>query len=73
MGHLSKYVHDSGEWFIGEEKKSVKGYLDIPEFSFGELDDLQVFSPFPSAAGYKQVEGKYKGWDDKLYDFWNSA
>ncbi|PON36291.1 Activator of Hsp90 ATPase, N-terminal [Parasponia andersonii] len=31
-----------GEWTIGVEKKSVNGYLDIPEFSFGELDDLQV-------------------------------
>ncbi|XP_052199801.1 uncharacterized protein LOC127806498 [Diospyros lotus] len=30
-----------GEWLIGEEKKKVKGYLDIPEFSVGELNDLQ--------------------------------
>lgn len=31
-----------GEWTTGEEKKMVKGHIDIPEFSFGELDDLQV-------------------------------
>lgn len=31
-----------GEWLIGAEKKVVKGHIDIPEFSFGELDDLQV-------------------------------
>lgn len=31
-----------GEWNIREEKKMVKGHIDIPEFSFGELDDLQM-------------------------------
>lgn len=31
-----------GEWLVGEEKKTFKGNLDISEFSFGELDDLQV-------------------------------
>ncbi|KAF8035038.1 hypothetical protein BT93_C1150 [Corymbia citriodora subsp. variegata] len=31
-----------GEWTIREEKKIVKGHLEIPEFSFGELDDLQM-------------------------------
>ncbi|KAK1418349.1 hypothetical protein QVD17_27492 [Tagetes erecta] len=31
-----------GEWVIGEEKKTFKGNLDLAEFSFGELDDLQV-------------------------------
>lgn len=31
-----------GEWTIGEEKKAVKGHLEIPEFSFGEVDDLQM-------------------------------
>ncbi|KAL2229201.1 UNVERIFIED_CONTAM: hypothetical protein Sindi_1899800 [Sesamum indicum] len=31
-----------GEWCIGGEKKNVKGHIDVPEFSFGELDDLQV-------------------------------
>ncbi|XAR50718.1 hypothetical protein NMG60_11005126 [Bertholletia excelsa] len=30
-----------GEWLIGEEKKNVKGYIEVPEFSVGELDDLQ--------------------------------
>ncbi|CAN7006073.1 uncharacterized protein LOC103856713 isoform X1 [Brassica rapa] len=31
-----------GEWSVEEETKKVKGSLDIPEFSFGELDDLEV-------------------------------
>ncbi|XP_071737094.1 uncharacterized protein [Rutidosis leptorrhynchoides] len=31
-----------GEWVVGEEKKTFKGNLDIAEFSFGVLDDLQV-------------------------------
>ncbi|KAL3535026.1 hypothetical protein ACH5RR_003487 [Cinchona calisaya] len=32
----------NGEWAIGSEKKKVKGHIDIEEFSFGELDDLQI-------------------------------
>ncbi|KAF8685977.1 hypothetical protein HU200_043903 [Digitaria exilis] len=31
-----------GEWLIKEENKKVKGHLDIPEFSFGEVDDLEL-------------------------------
>ncbi|KAI3929162.1 hypothetical protein MKX01_006398 [Papaver californicum] len=31
-----------GEWLIREEKKNIKGHLDVPEFSFGEVDDLEV-------------------------------
>ncbi|CAK9327887.1 unnamed protein product [Citrullus colocynthis] len=31
-----------GEWTIRQEKKMVKGHIDVPEFSFGELDDLQM-------------------------------
>ncbi|KAF3673518.1 putative pectinesterase 8-like [Capsicum annuum] len=31
-----------GEWLVGDEKKVIKGHIDIPEFSFGELDDLQI-------------------------------
>ncbi|KAH9617090.1 hypothetical protein KSS87_015217 [Heliosperma pusillum] len=31
-----------GEWLVDGETKKVKGYLDIPEFSYGELDDLEV-------------------------------
>ena len=38
-----------GEWIIGEEKKIVKGHIDIPEFSLGELDDLQVFGTILSS------------------------
>lgn len=32
----------AGEWLIQNENKKIKGHLDIPEFSFGELEDLQV-------------------------------
>ena len=31
-----------GEWIIQGEKKFIGGHIDVPEFSFGELDDLQV-------------------------------
>ncbi|KAL5699781.1 hypothetical protein ACHQM5_030638 [Ranunculus cassubicifolius] len=31
-----------GEWVIQEEKKKINGHIDIPEFSFGELDDLEI-------------------------------
>ncbi|KAJ8451267.1 hypothetical protein Cgig2_014039 [Carnegiea gigantea] len=31
-----------GEWLVGGEKKKLKGHLDIAEFSYGELDDLEV-------------------------------
>ncbi|XP_023515376.1 uncharacterized protein LOC111779547 [Cucurbita pepo subsp. pepo] len=31
-----------GEWTIRQEKKMVQGHIDIPEFSFGELDELQM-------------------------------
>lgn len=33
---------DAGEWTIQGDKKLVKGDIEVPEFSFGELDDLQV-------------------------------
>ncbi|XP_020220505.1 uncharacterized protein LOC109803373 isoform X1 [Cajanus cajan] len=31
-----------GEWTIQGEKKFIEGHIDVPEFSFGELDDLQM-------------------------------
>ncbi|KAF9663037.1 hypothetical protein SADUNF_Sadunf18G0116600 [Salix dunnii] len=31
-----------GEWIVKEEKRMVKGHIDFPEFSFGELDGLQM-------------------------------
>ncbi|KAH7674610.1 Activator of Hsp90 ATPase Aha1 protein [Dioscorea alata] len=31
-----------GEWLLNREVKKIKGHLDIPEFSFGELEDLQI-------------------------------
>lgn len=39
---LARLCMISGEWTIKQEKKTVKGHIDVPEFSFGELDDLQV-------------------------------
>lgn len=32
----------TGEWLLNKEAKKIKGHLDIPEFSFGELEDLQI-------------------------------
>lgn len=46
-----------GEWLIGSEKKEVKGYIDIEEFSFGELDDLQI--------QVRLSEEKDLQWEDK--------
>jgi hypothetical protein len=46
---------ESGEWTIREEKKMVKGHIDIPEFSFGELDDLQVCFTYPFEC-YREVK-----------------
>ncbi|KAF0925098.1 hypothetical protein E2562_015388 [Oryza meyeriana var. granulata] len=40
-----------GEWLIKEEKTKVKGHLDIPEFSFGELEDLEVEVRFSDDEG----------------------
>lgn len=31
-----------GEWSVNNKKEKIKGHLDIPEFSFGELEDLQI-------------------------------
>ncbi|GLT80326.1 hypothetical protein SLA2020_517720 [Shorea laevis] len=31
-----------GEWLVREERRMVNGNIDILEFSFGELDDLQI-------------------------------
>ncbi|KAF2291978.1 hypothetical protein GH714_042462 [Hevea brasiliensis] len=36
-----------GEWIVKEEKKMVKAHIDVPEFCFGELEDLQVCFLFP--------------------------
>lgn len=45
-----------GEWLVKEEKKKVTGHIDIPEFSFGELDDLEAEVRFTDTLE----------WDDKL-------
>ncbi|KAM0859458.1 hypothetical protein ACQ4PT_047184 [Festuca glaucescens] len=44
-----------GEWIIKEEQKKVTGHIDIPEFSFGELDDLEAEVRFTDSLE----------WDDK--------
>ncbi|VAI43483.1 unnamed protein product [Triticum turgidum subsp. durum] len=44
-----------GEWLVKEEKKKVTGHIDIPEFSFGELDDLEAEVRFTDTLE----------WDDK--------
>ncbi|KAF5191793.1 Tapetum determinant [Thalictrum thalictroides] len=31
-----------GEWCIQEENKKINGHIDVPEFTFGELDDLKI-------------------------------
>ncbi|CAI9779856.1 unnamed protein product [Fraxinus pennsylvanica] len=31
-----------GELTVGSEKRKFRGHIDIPEFSLGELDDLQI-------------------------------
>jgi len=57
-----------GEWIVKEEKRMVKGHLDFPEFSFGELDDLQVGPIFP----LKCVEYKMKSrwnWQENIGKF----
>ncbi|KAJ6819753.1 uncharacterized protein M6B38_401100 [Iris pallida] len=47
-----------GEWLIKEERRKIRGHLDIPEFSFGELDDLQIES--------RLSEGKDLSGDERL-------
>ncbi|CAM0947043.1 unnamed protein product [Alopecurus aequalis] len=44
-----------GEWLIKEEQKKVSGHIDIPEFSFGELEDLEAEVRFTDSLE----------WDDK--------
>lgn len=43
---------DTGEWVIQGNKKLVGGHIDVPEISFGELDDLQV----PFIIGFNTFE-----------------
>ncbi|XP_077238646.1 chaperone binding / ATPase activator isoform X1 [Tasmannia lanceolata] len=31
-----------GEWSVNEERKNIKAHIDVLEFSYGELDDLQI-------------------------------
>ncbi|KAL3625240.1 hypothetical protein CASFOL_030694 [Castilleja foliolosa] len=56
-----------GEWLIGEEKKKVKGHIDVPEFTFGELDDLQIEVKLGDTKDIPQVEQKRIIQDLKLY------
>lgn len=53
-----------GEWIIQGEKKSVGGHIDVPEFSFGELDDLQVpLTVFKHFRVLKTWKGSYAVWN----------
>ncbi|CAN0838979.1 hypothetical protein LINGRAHAP2_LOCUS2449 [Linum grandiflorum] len=45
-----------GEWMIQEETKTIRGYVDIPEFSYGELDDLQFEVRFNDTKELSQQE-----------------
>ncbi|KAB2068292.1 hypothetical protein ES319_A08G021200v1 [Gossypium barbadense] len=45
-----------GEWHLREEKKTVNGHIDIPEFSFGELDDLQMAVQLSEEKDYVQQD-----------------
>ncbi|KAL3623544.1 hypothetical protein CASFOL_032360 [Castilleja foliolosa] len=56
-----------GEWLIGEEKKNVKGHIDVPEFTYGELDDLQIEVKLNDNKDISQVEQKRISQDLKLY------
>ncbi|GFP82153.1 hypothetical protein PHJA_000358600 [Phtheirospermum japonicum] len=56
-----------GEWLIGEEKKKVRGHIDVPEFTFGELDDLQIEVKLNDNKDIPQVEQKRISQDLKLY------
>ncbi|KAK9097632.1 hypothetical protein Sjap_023129 [Stephania japonica] len=47
-----------GEWQIQGEAMEIKGHMEIPEFSFGELDDLQV--------DVNMSENKDVGEEDKM-------
>ncbi|KAJ4829213.1 hypothetical protein Tsubulata_024522 [Turnera subulata] len=45
-----------GEWTIQEENKKVKSSIEIPEFSFGELDDLQMQVRLTDEKGLSQQD-----------------
>ncbi|KAK9097646.1 hypothetical protein Syun_024691 [Stephania yunnanensis] len=47
-----------GEWQVQGEAKEINGHMQIPEFSFGELDDLQV--------DVQMSEDKDVGEEDKM-------
>ena len=57
-----------GEWTVKEEKRMVKGDIDFPEFSFGELDDLQVSSVFPSKCLEYRMKSRWK-WQENIGKF----
>ncbi|KAL4205224.1 hypothetical protein AMTRI_Chr01g113470 [Amborella trichopoda] len=45
-----------GEWLIQEHKKEFKGHIDIPEFSFGELEDLQMVVRLNDEKGLNEAD-----------------
>ncbi|XP_073152753.1 uncharacterized protein [Henckelia pumila] len=56
-----------GEWHIGGENKKVKGHLDVPEFTFGELDDLQVEVQLSEDKDFKPQEKQQINQDLKSF------
>ncbi|CAJ1951647.1 unnamed protein product [Sphenostylis stenocarpa] len=49
-----------GEWIVQGEKKFVGGHIDLPEFSFGELDELQMIDSYSfelrASFAYRKLE-----------------
>jgi len=35
-------LFETGEWLIEEEMKQIQGTLNVPEASYGDLEDMQV-------------------------------
>lgn len=61
------FLMELGEWIIQGEKKFVGGHIDVPEFSFGELDDLQV--PLTDNLNTFKLLKNWKG----SYALWKTA
>ncbi|CAK7345865.1 unnamed protein product [Dovyalis caffra] len=56
-----------GEWIVKEEKRVVKGNIDFPEFSFGELDDLQMQVQLNEEKDLSQQDKQQISQDLKLF------
>ncbi|KAF9679884.1 hypothetical protein SADUNF_Sadunf06G0062000 [Salix dunnii] len=56
-----------GEWIVKEEKRMVKGDIDFHEFSFGELDDLQMKVQLNDVKDLSEQEKQTISQDLKLF------